>query len=184
MTDPQTDVCCSPSLGTAAQPSGMGVAGVPVVYLFKTPDEARTLAGQLARFCPDPAQAMIGLLELLLNAVEHGNLGISYAEKSALVRHSALGAELERRLLLPEYADKTATVSVSWTGDEIHFLIRDQGTGFDWSPYLEIDPARVRHPHGRGIAWARGVSFQRIEYRGIGNEVLAVVRSASLSQNE
>ena len=165
-------------------PAGMGSAGVPVVYACKTPDEARTLAGQLAQLCPDPEQALIGLLELLLNAVEHGNLGISYAEKSALVQQSALGAELERRLLLPEYADKTATVSVTWTGDEIHFLIRDQGAGFDWSPYLEIDPARVRHPNGRGIAWAKGVSFQRIEYHGIGNEVLAVVCIASLSHNK
>ncbi|MBF0460670.1 MAG: ATP-binding protein [Magnetococcales bacterium] len=154
--------------------------GAPsTVYSFKTPDEARALASSLAQLCPDPEQSRIGLMELLLNAVEHGNLGVSYAEKTELVQQSAFHAELERRLRLPEYCDRTATVSVTRTDDEIHFLIRDQGTGFDWSSYLEIDPVRVLDPNGRGIAWAKNVSFQHIEYHGIGNEVLAVIVTTS-----
>ncbi len=161
-----------------ALPGKLEVASTQV-YTFKTPDEARALAGELASLCPDPERSRIGLMELLLNAVEHGNLAISYAQKTELVETFAFQSELERRLQLPEHGEKRATVSVTRTGGELQFLIQDQGDGFDWSPYLEIDPTRVLHPHGRGIAWAKAVSFDRLEYRGRGNEVLAVIAIAA-----
>ncbi|MEO5340245.1 MAG: ATP-binding protein [Magnetococcus sp. MYC-9] len=170
----QTPHAVSPA-GSMAQQTAALESGQVVVYAFRTPDEARSLALVLSELCPHPEQAKIGLVELLINAVEHGNLGISYAQKTELVGQSALSRELERRLLLPEYRDKTATVQISRSGDALHFLIQDQGEGFDWQPFMELDPNRFLHPHGRGIAWARQVAFSLVEYRGTGSEVLAVV---------
>lgn len=43
---------------------------------FRRLEEARALATSLAQLCPDPQRALLGLSELLVNAVEHGNLGI------------------------------------------------------------------------------------------------------------
>ena len=147
-------------------------------YTFTSIEDVRALAKILSEQCPDPAKAFGGLWELLLNAVEHGNLGITYQEKSDLLEEDLWEKELNRRLALPEYSSKTATAYITGKGDEIHFLITDQGDGFDWEPYLEISPERAFDTHGRGIAMSRGMSFQRLEYLGKGNEVLAVISTA------
>ncbi|RLA05080.1 MAG: hypothetical protein DRQ54_08665 [Gammaproteobacteria bacterium] len=54
-------------------------------------------------------------------------------------------------------------------------MITDDGTGFDWHRYLEIEPERGSDSHGRGIALARMISFSKLEYMGNGNQVLATV---------
>lgn len=142
-------------------------------FRFRSLDEANRLAGLLASLCPSPETAVLGLTELMVNAVEHGNLGISYAEKVALKRADDWEAEVGRRLALPEYRDRRAYVSVRRTPDEITFVIRDEGSGFDWRRYLDFEPERAFDPNGRGIAMARAMAFSRLEYRGSGNEVAA-----------
>lgn len=54
-------------------------------FRFQTLEDARVLATHLARTCPEPERAVQGLQELMVNAVEHGNLGICYAEKGRYV---------------------------------------------------------------------------------------------------
>lgn len=142
-------------------------------FSFRSLDEANRLAGLLASLCPSPETAALGLTELMVNAVEHGNLGISYAEKVALKRNDAWEAEVRRRQALPEYRGRRAWVSVRRTSDEISFVIRDEGAGFDWRRYLDFEPERAFDPNGRGIAMARAMAFSRLEYRGSGNEVAA-----------
>jgi CheY-like chemotaxis protein/anti-sigma regulatory factor (Ser/Thr protein kinase) len=140
-----------------------------------TVDEARDLAAVLANACPDPESAVIGLTELLVNAVEHGNLGITYEEKSRLSDSQQWAAEVRRRLTLAENAGKRVDLRFERTRGEIRFTIRDAGNGFEWKRYLEIDPQRAFDTHGRGILLARHVSLFRLEYRGCGNEVTAVI---------
>ena len=147
-------------------------------FRIATLDDANRLAGLLAALCPAPVTAAMGLAELMINAIEHGNLGISYAEKSRLKREDAWEAEIVRRLALPENCGKAARVAMARTATEIVFTIRDEGQGFDWRRYLDFDPARAFDPNGRGIAMARKISFSRIEYRGCGNEVVAAVAQA------
>jgi DNA-binding response OmpR family regulator len=145
-------------------------------FRFRSLDDANRLAGLLASLCPSPEGAALGLTELMVNAIEHGNLGIGYAEKVALKRADGWEGEIARRLALPENRDKCAYVSVRRTPDEIVFVIRDEGAGFDWGRYLDFDPARAFDPNGRGIAMARVMSFSRLEYLGVGNEVVAGMR--------
>jgi hypothetical protein len=52
--------------------------------------------------------------------------------------------------------------------------VKDEGCGFDWRPFLELDPQRAFEPNGRGIALARRLGFQDMEYLGSGNEVRVV----------
>ena len=144
-------------------------------FRFSTLDEARHLVDLLASMCPDPSAAAMGLTELLVNAVEHGNLGISYAEKSLLRLEDGWEAEVARRLALPEFAGREASARIERDAGEIRFTIADQGAGFSWQKYLEMDPARAFDPNGRGIAMARQISFSSIEYQGCGNVVVARV---------
>jgi CheY-like chemotaxis protein len=143
---------------------------------YRTVEEAREIGVFLSGLCPSPDMAVIGLVELLVNAIEHGNLGISYADKTQLRQDGAWDHELRRRLLLPENRGKRVEVAVARAADELSFTIRDQGSGFDWRKYMEFDPERAFDPNGRGIAVAKQLSFTRLEYEGRGNVVVAAVK--------
>ena len=149
------------------------------VFSVRTVDEARDVATILANACPDPDSAVVGLTELLLNAVEHGNLGITYEEKSAMDDKDEWQKEVERRMSLPENQSKRVEIRVERDDEAVTFTIRDDGHGFDWNRFLDIDPSRAFHTHGRGIAMARRLSFSSLDYRGVGNEVVAIVRAAT-----
>jgi CheY-like chemotaxis protein/anti-sigma regulatory factor (Ser/Thr protein kinase) len=145
-------------------------------FHYRCLDEGRELARLLANACPSPRKVVVGLGELLVNAVEHGNLGIGYREKGRLLELGELDKEVARRLDLPEYGDLRVDVGYERTDGEICIRIRDQGAGFDWRNYASVDPSRVFDAHGRGIAVARIMSFDRVEYFGAGNEVMGVIR--------
>jgi CheY-like chemotaxis protein len=157
---------------------GIGLVGAEMSqYSFRTPNEADALSRTLAMRCPAPEKTAIGLWELMINAIEHGNLGISYQEKSELLENGTWEKELQARLAQPELAVKKATVSYENGAGVIRFRICDEGSGFDWKPYLTLSPERAFDTHGRGIALSKGKFFDHVEYLGKGNEVLAVVRS-------
>jgi len=144
-------------------------------FELRTLEEARNLAAVIADRAPNPNTVTLGLTELLINAVEHGNLGITYAEKSRLLADGDWESEVQRRLTLPEYAAKRVRVDVARDTNALRIAIVDEGEGFEWQRYLEMDPARVFDSHGRGIAMARKLSFSEVTYVGRGNEVHARV---------
>lgn len=144
-------------------------------YRFATLEDVACLVPVLAALCPDPDRAAPGLSDLMVNAVEHGNLGITYSEKALLKWEGDWEAEILRRAALPQFAGRVAQVRVVREPDEIVFTITDQGQGFDWKKYLDFDPERAFDPNGRGIAMARLSSFTRLEYQGCGNVVVAGV---------
>lgn len=140
-------------------------------FCIRTLEETRLLAGLLANACPEPSRVVLGLSELLINAVEHGNLGITYQEKSALMAKRGWSDEVERRLHLPEYCNRVVSVQFQRFPDNIKITIIDQGNGFDWEKYLVMDPSRAFDSHGRGIAMSKLLSFDHLEYIGNGNTV-------------
>src|SRR5258706_1633679 len=148
-------------------------------FSYRTIEEARGLAAVLANPCPHARPPFTGLTELMVNAVEHGNLGITYDEKSVLLEEGSWAEEVARRLTLPENHGKRVDVRFARGDDELRFTICDRGNGFEWARYLDIDPRRAFDRHGRGILMARHVSFSAIEFRGCGNEVVATVRCGS-----
>lgn len=145
------------------------------VFTFRTVEEAHDIGGLLATTCPDPTKMVIGLTELLINAVEHGNLGITYDEKTELNASGKWMEEVGRRLALPENKGKSVELRFERTPDAIRFTIRDHGVGFDWQKYMQVDVKRAFDTHGRGIAMANLLSFSRLEYRGAGNEAVGTV---------
>lgn len=144
-------------------------------FKFHTLKEAADLALSLAGLCPDPIGAAMGLSELLVNAVEHGNLGISYSLKSELLRSGDWDGEVARRLADPVLGARRVRVCFLRGDDAIQFTIRDEGEGFDWRNYLDFAPERAFDPNGRGIAMARQSGFAGIEYLERGNVVVARV---------
>lgn len=145
-------------------------------FHFRTPEEARNLAMLLAHAYPDADRVVTGILELTLNAIEHGNLSIGYKEKSRLIEEDKLEEEIAHRLSSPPYSSRVATAKFSRLPQGLSLHITDQGKGFDWQKYMDFDPERAFDTHGRGIAMANKVSFDQVEYRGNGNQVMTVLR--------
>lgn len=133
--------------------------------------EARALAAAMASLCADPGVVSIGLSELMINAIEHGNLAVGYAEKSRLIAAGTWSSEIERRLTLPEFAERKVIVEMDCESGMLEVRIQDCGEGFAWHKYLEISSERAFENHGRGIAISRVLSFATLSYSGTGNTV-------------
>lgn len=146
-------------------------------FSLRTVEEAGALAALLAQASPKPESAVLGLSELLVNAVEHGNLGISYREKSALRHEDRWAEEVVRRLALTENAAKRVRAVLARDEAGVSIRICDEGEGFDWREYLEFSPERAFDPNGRGIALAKMTSFDSLEYSGCGNTVVVTIKN-------
>jgi len=140
-------------------------------FKFQTLAEVQALASLLSYAYPEPKKIVMGLYELLINAIEHGNLGISYDEKSELNKVGNWEDEIEKRLAIADNQDKYALLEFEKTESEILVTITDQGAGFNCNSYMDFDPLRIMDNHGRGIAMANKLSFTSIDYNESGNVV-------------
>jgi CheY-like chemotaxis protein len=142
---------------------------------FRTIEEGESLAALLANFFPVPERALTGISEMLINAVEHGNLAIDYEVKGSLIRENAWDDEIARRLSDPRYSGRKVEVVFERREDACSIRITDDGEGFDWRRYLGFDPARATDNHGRRIAMANTLCFDSLVFNERGNEVVGVV---------
>lgn len=153
-------------------------------FAVATLDEAQSLAVLIGQLTPAPERVVLGLTELLVNGIEHGNLGIGYGEKKAMMQAGNWRETIDDLQQLPAHKDKRVWVQLIREPAVLRLTIRDEGGGFDWRPYLEFDPLRAYDPNGRGISMARAMSFESVVYGGTGNELTAMVRLASPGSNQ
>jgi len=144
-------------------------------FEFRNLDDVRAVSSLIACACADPEKIAMGLSELMINAIEHGNLGIGYEEKSELRKQDLWESEVSKRLELPENIDSFASIDVLNNAENVEFTITDQGEGFDWAEFMDFDTTRVMDNHGRGIAMANKLYFSKLEYQGKGNIVTVMV---------
>ncbi|MBS0618485.1 MAG: ATP-binding protein [Spirochaetes bacterium] len=114
----------------------------------------------------------LALYEMLVNAMEHGNLEINYEMKKNLLEEVIdYQRYLQERANSEPFAKRKVLVSYKYDGKSITFTITDEGKGFDAS--------KVPNPHssenlerlnGRGIFISR-VNMTRVTYNDIGNSV-------------
>lgn len=144
-------------------------------FAFRTIDEGQKLASVIASLYPDPENVVIGISDLFTNAIEHGNLNITYEEKTKLLEEGKLLNEIDYRLSLPENKKKKVRVKFEKLANEIRLRIKDDGNGFDYQKFLNQDVLKLFESHGRGIYLAKKMSFDQLIYHGIGNEVETIV---------
>jgi len=145
-------------------------------FQFSNLQQVKQLSTLLANACPDSDSVITGLSELMINAVEHGNLEITYDEKTTLIAESKWQQEVERRLQLEKYRNRIADVYFERNQNQITMVIEDKGKGFDWGKYIYFDSERILHSHGRGIAMANKFSFEKISYNSSGNQVTIFIK--------
>jgi DNA-binding response OmpR family regulator len=115
----------------------------------------------------------IGIGEMILNAVEHGNLGISTAEKEQALADGRFPGLVASRLAMPQNAGKRVWIESRLADGEFRVTVRDEGAGFDWRALAAADPAATLA--GRGVLLAR-FHFDEVRWNERGNEVTLVKR--------
>lgn len=144
-------------------------------------DNIYILAQTLAHYFPKPEQFVTGIHELLVNAMEHGNLGLGFAAKTELIRQGKWKEEIAHRLSLPENATKEVEIKLSYNEFECRLTITDQGKGFPWKEFVGR-PAGSALPNGRGLWIAFNSKFDHIIFNAAGNEVTCVAEYSHWSE--
>ncbi len=108
------------------------------------------------------------LMELLLNAVEHGNCKITYDEKTAWLSDGKNMLDLIGEKSKEEEASKKKVyISYEISNVRTRISVRDDGEGFDWKSRLAGD--MTAGLHGMGIKLAESF-VSRVTYNDKGNE--------------
>lgn len=144
------------------------------IYLFKTFDDVIEVLNTVCIGHPRLRSAELGLSELMLNAIEHGNLEITFEEKTDALENGAIIDIVDARLRMDAYKNRHARMEVLDYADETVVIISDEGPGFDWKGFLNRDIVEVTGLHGRGMLMSEQI-FKTMVYIGNGNKVVAVV---------
>ena len=113
----------------------------------------------------------LGMFELLVNAIEHGNLAITSSEKAAALDSASLPLLYEQRQQDPTLANRKVTVDFILNQSGCEWTISDEGDGFDWqTAQNSVGSMNLLETHGRGIFITR-FQFDELEYLGKGNIV-------------
>lgn len=166
-------------LERAAKDTSLSLGKLEIVHSerFRHPDEARRLANVLASFCDNPLDADLAISELLINAIEHGNLSIGSKLKTQLLQSGTYAEELNRRLVASPWASRSAHATFLRGAGSLLLIIVDEGDGFDTESVPQ--DADIALPNGRGIQLARSIFFNEVSYNVKGNACLAIRRCLS-----
>jgi len=119
----------------------------------------------------------IGLSEILTNAIEHGNLGITGAEKFRATEDGTFYDLIKSKLADEEILKLKTRVAISYSNGNLKIIIKDSGKGFDCNDRPDpISEDRLLDLHGRGILIAK-MYYDSIEYSSNGT-VATLKRSA------
>ncbi|MBI5638200.1 MAG: response regulator [Nitrospinae bacterium] len=115
------------------------------------------------------------LYEFLMNAHEHGCLGLGEQLKAELIRSDRYAEELMKRER--ERRGGRIEVCISLLHDKVAVTVEDDGPGFDFERYLRIGKdglhERLKQPSGRGIVIASR-QFDSVYYGNGGSRVTLI----------
>lgn len=115
----------------------------------------------------------LGIKEAIMNAIDHGNLELNskLREGETGDGYRSLGDE---RMTQEPYASRRITVRATVTDDELRYIIRDDGPGFDPSTLPDpLDPENLLRPHGRGLMLIQ-TFMDQVSHNEKGNEITMV----------
>jgi hypothetical protein len=144
------------------------------------PDQVLMVVDKIVRdvgsVCPphDNLAMQICLVEMIINAIEHGNLAIGYERKHTALLDGTYEELVELRRHMEPYASRQATIEYLYAPRWAVFSIRAEGAGFDWRAALEPkEDDQISRMHGRGILIARA-NMDKCIFHKRGNAVTLV----------
>jgi len=141
---------------------------------------SQRLGERLARYFSPSELATIRICfrEILINAIEHGNLGISFDEKTQEIEAGDYMEFLIKRQREERFQSRRVYVDYLINERSLMFRITDEGDGFDHKKFIaraDEDPYIAMLEHGRGIIMTRNV-FDSVVYNEKGNQVILTKR--------
>ncbi len=131
----------------------------------------------------DRVMLQMTLMELLMNAVEHGNLNITYEEKTEWLKTGHDIMELiKKKSQEPKYRRRKISISYVLQNKSSAFRIEDDGDGFDWRKMMAESEDTNTNTHGRGISLSRQF-VKKISYNDKGNQVTFTIANKINSVN-
>jgi serine phosphatase RsbU (regulator of sigma subunit)/CheY-like chemotaxis protein len=116
----------------------------------------------------------IGLQEILINAIEHGNLKISYEDKQQLLTAGDYQNVLREKASHPENVGKYVEIKVFSTPDYLKIIVEDMGDGFDLSEIPDPEnPENFLNESGKGIMMTLN-AYDEVSYNDKGNRVTLI----------
>ena len=140
-------------------------------FSLVTPVALSLVETALSYYDPRRTPVTLGLVEILTNAIEHGNLGISYEEKREALRSSVFYDLAHRRSQESPWKDRRVLARCLVDPEEgiVRFRVEDEGDGFDWRNLPDpFSQSNIGARHGRGILMASH-AFQSLRYNDKGN---------------
>jgi len=124
----------------------------------------------------------IGLRELLINAIEHGNLNVTFEDKTRAQQEDSYFQLLAERRNDERYRERKVHIQYDLNPERVRYVITDQGQGFDHKKRTDLtakepSPEDMLLQHGRGIMIA-GSTFSSVTYNDKGNQVEIVKKFA------
>jgi anti-sigma regulatory factor (Ser/Thr protein kinase) len=125
------------------------------------------------------------LMELLINAIEHGNCEIGYGEKKhCLENNSSIHALMAKKLQNENIRKRRVCFSYTINDRESLFTITDEGKGFNWRKYIEETGFRdYTGANGRGIIIAFS-TLNTLQYNSKGNVVHCSISNKTPGSND
>lgn len=113
----------------------------------------------------------LALYETLANAIEHGNLGITYDMKTkAMEAPGGMEALVQKRLADPRYARRKIDVVAEYLPDRVIYTVTDEGEGFDPEALKARPLGDTTALHGRGLALVRHY-MDEVTWNPLGNQI-------------
>ncbi|MCG9875623.1 MAG: ATP-binding protein [Leptospiraceae bacterium] len=147
-------------------------------YLRNAEIFSQKLTSHISKFSDNDTALAVktSLREIIINAIEHGNLNITFDEKTKAMSDGNYLSFIQQRQEDPRYRDKTVNIEYVLDTKKVAFRITDEGNGFDHKKTMETKLDKLNQEniqHGRGIMMTKDV-FDIIEYNDIGNQVSLV----------
>ncbi|HSV98267.1 MAG TPA: ATP-binding protein [Spirochaetota bacterium] len=149
-------------------------------YLITAEEISHRLVRNVAKYMKPQQVSLlrIGLREMIINAIEHGNLEIGFEEKSIETMSDNYMEFISARQNDPAYLGRKVGIEFSLNPERVAYKITDAGGGFDHAKMIENIKCKVDSEmlaHGRGITIAMNI-FDQVTYNNKGNQVLLVKR--------
>ncbi|HNX25033.1 MAG TPA: 7TM diverse intracellular signaling domain-containing protein [Spirochaetota bacterium] len=145
-------------------------------YLITADEITHRITRNLKKYL-DPANIkimQIALREIIINAIEHGNLGVTFEDKSDSMMNDNYFNLIRSRQIEPQNLEKKVQIEYSINSERVIYIISDEGEGFDYQQFTTTSQQEVNEnflAHGRGITMTQS-AFDDVTYNKKGNHVM------------
>jgi two-component system, sensor histidine kinase LadS len=116
------------------------------------------------------------LREAIINAIEHGNLNMSFEEKTACIEDGSYVNLIKERQGDPKFSDKKIIIDYTLNSERVVYMITDSGKGFNLDSALIPEPEYpedLTEGHGQGLLLIRK-AFDVIRHNEAGNQIMLI----------